>query len=104
MANLNRPIVSFRLDHQDHKHLQEKAAKLGQTPGELARKLVQTALAGDSPVENLSHTVGELELEVRRLKVALANSVEAILVASTNGQVITPESAKEWVTENVHSV
>ena len=55
-------------------------------------------------MENLSHTVGELELEIRRLKVALANSVEAILVASTNGQRITPESAKEWVTENVHSV
>ena len=88
--------VGFKLDPRTRKRLEDRAARTGKTPGELARELVIGALSGEE--EPLKVKVAALELEVKHLRRGLANTAEALLVVSGK---VTKEQAKQWVKDNV---
>jgi hypothetical protein len=91
-------LVSFRLEAEFRKLLQEKAARHGQPRANLfARTLVQRALTDTADAE-LRHEVEGLGAELRKAREDIATVAFVLLVKSAKED---PEKAKAWVRQHL---
>ncbi len=86
--------VSFRLPATFSKELRDQAARLDESPGEYARRLVMDALTNRHQQE-----LAELRDTVASLRDDVATAVTALLV---NDGKTSPTEAEEWVRKNLH--
>ena len=90
--------IGFKIDRRNRERLEEKATRVGKTPGELAREIVIGVLDGAEQTDGLRLKVASLETEVHSLRQGLANTAEALLVVSGK---VSKDQAKEWVKTNI---
>ena len=91
-------LVSFRLDREFRKLLEDRAAAHGQPrPNLFARILLQRALTDTADAE-LRSAVEALRGELRRVREDIATAVFVLLVKSAKED---PEKAKAWVREHL---
>lgn len=98
-----RPI-SFRLDLEGRKRIDERAERLGVRASDFARKVVLDSLDDESELAQLKMKVASLEDAVFGLREDLAVAVKALLVTKGSEQVVTPDQAEAWVNTNMRSV
>ena len=90
--------VGFRLDAHHHGLLETQAQRLGESVGEVARKLVIEKLNEKDQVALLADKLAAVEKELSELRKDLALSVPAILAFAGK---ISQDDAKAWVAENL---
>lgn len=100
----NKGPISFRLDSESRGKLEQKAEKLGVRVGELARKVVIQSLDEESELARLKMRIASLEETISGFREDLAVAVKALLVTKGAEQVVTPDQAESWVSENMRSV
>lgn len=98
-----RPI-SFRLDPEHRKRIDERAERLGVRASDFARKVVLDSLDDESELAKLRMKVTSLEDAVLGLREDFAVAVKALLVTKGSEQVVTPDQAEAWVSSNMRSV
>ena len=90
--------VGFRLDAHHHDRLQVQADRLGESVGDVARRLVIEKLNEKDQVSLLAEKLAAVEKELSELRKDLALSVPAILAFAGK---ISQDDAKAWVAENL---
>jgi predicted transcriptional regulator len=92
-------VISFRLDPELARPLEQQARRLGVSPHELARHLVTEALTATEQLAALGAAVTALHQAMQGLRENLALSVEALLASA--GEVEARE-ARAWVEANLN--
>jgi hypothetical protein len=91
-------LVSFRLEAEFRKLLQERAEAHGQPKANLfARTLLQRALTDTADAE-LRHEMEGIRADLRRVRGDIATAVFVLLVKVAKED---PEKAKAWVREHL---
>lgn len=98
-----RPI-SFRLDAESRKRIDQRAERLGVKASDLARKVVLESLDDETELARLRMKVASLEDAVSGLREDLAVAVKALLVTKGAEPIVTPDQAEAWVNTNMRSV
>lgn len=91
-------IVTFRIADGPHAELEKRAAKMGQSPGGLAREMVLENLANQ---EAEKRGVLELQAQVQKLRSDLAIATEALLTV-IGGTKESGQLAAGWVSRNLN--
>ena len=101
--SITKPI-SFRLDSEARKRMDNRAKLLGVKPSDFARNLVLESLDDESELAKLRMKVGSLEDSVLGLRDDLAVAIKALLVTKGSEQIVTPDQAEAWVNSNMKSI
>lgn len=86
--------VSFRLPATFAKELRDQAARMNDSPGEHARRLVIEALTNRHQQD-----LSDLKTTVETLRDDVATAVVVLLVKAGKSD---PKEAEEWVRKNLH--
>lgn len=91
-------LVSFRLPEALASRLETEAAKQGMSIGESARALLASTLQDENRLRVLQE-VGELRMEVLRLRDNMATAIEHVLLNVLPKA--DPANIRKWVGENL---
>jgi AAA+ superfamily predicted ATPase len=93
--------VGFRLDAHHHGLLEAQAERLGESVGDVARRLIIERLNEKDQLALFVEKLAALEKELSELRKDLALSVPAILAFAGK---ISQGDAKAWAAENLKPV
>lgn len=99
----NAPI-SFRLDLNSKRRLQNRADLNGLKVSELVRQLVFDALNEDlvdTEIGQMKMKISSTEQTIKGLRNDVYTAVQALLVVHSKSQSVTPEQASNWVKKNL---
>lgn len=100
--NPTSKTVSFRLHDHHFRRLEELAGASHASPGDEARSRLIAALEDQDRFAEMRQRISALESQITTLHRDLAISIQALLIAATQGKKISPEEAGNWVRENLH--
>jgi predicted DNA-binding protein len=100
---ITKPI-SFRLDSESRKRVDNKAKLLGVKTSDFARNLVLESLNDESELAKLRMKVSLLEEAVLGFRDDLAVAIKALLITKGSEKIVTPDQAEAWVNSNMKTI